>query len=346
MSDFWGRIKATELPVVLYGTGDAADRLVSLMEQRGVRINGVFASDSFVRRRTFHSFKVLSYTEARRIFGRMCIVMGFGTHEKNVIEEIKKIVLDNEFYCPSLLLDECGNPFGEEYYFAHRKDFDEFRELLTDSRSREILDAIIRYRLSGDITHLYDIWEDEKISWSNLSLGKDETFVDIGAYNGDTIMRFLSLTGSAYKKIIGFEPDSRSFRKAEKNLEGMERITLYNTLLSDREESVMFSLGEGRGNTRSEKGREVSTTTLDIILDSEKPTIIKFDAEGDEEKILLGGRRIIEEYKPKLILSVYHRIDDFWRLTRVLKKINPSYSRFTLRCARAIPDWDIILLCE
>lgn len=346
MSDFWGRIKETELPVVLYGTGDAADRLVSLMEQRGVRINGVFASDSFVRRRTFHSFKVLSYTDARRIFGRMCIVMGFGTHEKDVIEDIKKIALENEFYCPSLLLDEHGNPFGEEYYFAHRKDFDEFRDLLTDTRSREILDAIIRYRLSGDITNLYDIWEDEKTSWGELDIRERETFIDIGAYNGDTIMRFLDLTGSAYERIIGFEPDRRSFRKAEKNLEGMERITLYNTLLSDSEEKVMFSLGDGRGNTRSENGREVSTTSLDIILEGVKPTIIKFDAEGDEEKILLGGRRIIGEYKPKLILSVYHRIDDFWRLTGILKEINPGYSRFLLRCARAIPDWDIILLCE
>lgn len=346
MSDFWGRIKETELPVILYGTGDAADKLLSLMGKRGVRISGVFASDSFVRRRTFHSFRVLSYADARRIFGRMCIVMGFGTHEKSVIEDIRKIASENEFYCPSLLIDEDGNPFDEEYYLSHLGDFNEFRETLSDERSREILDAVVRYRLSGEITNLYGIWEDDKTSWGNLNIGKAETFVDVGAYNGDTIMRFLDMTGYAYEKIIAIEPDRRSFRKAERNLGGMERVVLYNTLLSDREEKVMFSIGEGRGNVRSLEGKEITTTTLDSILENEKPTIIKFDAEGDEEKILEGGRRIIRECKPKLILSVYHRIDDFWRLLHIVRKINPAYSKFTLRCARAIPDWDIILLVQ
>ena len=346
LEDFWSRIRKTELPVVLYGTGDAADKLIDFLGRIGVRICGVFASSSFVRNRTFHSFRVLSYEDARRIWGRMAVVMGFGTHDRETIGNIVRIAGENEFYCPCLLLDERGLPFDAAYYSEHRKDYEKLCTLLTDERSRTVFDAIISFRLTGDISYLLPVGEDEKESWKNLHFTSDETFVDIGAYDGDTVERFLDLTDGRYREIVAFEPDGRSFRKAQKRLWGRERITLCNALLSDRVEFVPFSSGEGRGNSRSQEGKERTTTTLDIALEGRRPTVLKFDAEGDEEKILEGGRRVIGEYRPKLILSVYHRIDDFWRLSQKVLALNSGYTKFTLRTAHAIPDWDIILLVE
>ena len=346
MTDFWKKIKETELPVVMYGTGDAADRLITLLGERGVRISGVFVSDEFVRNRTFHSFRVLPYSRAKEIFGRMAVVMGFGTHDEKVIAKIREIASENEFYCPCLLSDENGRPFDSEYYISHKSDFDYFRAALTDNRSREVFDGIVAFRLSGDISFLLPVEEEAEESWRNLSITDDETFVDIGAYDGDTIERFITLTKGKYREIIGFEPDGRSFRKAERRLEGVERITLYNELLSDKEESVTFTEGEGRGNTRSLSGKERRTVTLDSMLEGKMPTLLKFDAEGDEEKILEGGKRIIGECGPKLILSVYHRIDDFRVLLGKVRELHPSYSKFTLRTAPSLPDWDIILLVE
>lgn len=347
MSDFWSDIKKTKLPVVLYGTGDAADTLISLMEKRGIRISGVFVSDEFVRESTFHSFKVLSYARARHIFGEMAVVMGYGTQKRDVIERVKKIAEENEFYLPSLLLDDEGNPFESSYWERNKEDFLFFRSSLTDERSREIFDGIISFRLSGNIFRILPHEEDEEVSWSNITYSPDTTFVDVGAYDGDTIKRFLKLSEGKYKKIIGVEPDERSCKKALRNLEGVENVTLYNEILSDKEEVVTFISGKGRGNTTGKgRGGERKTTTLDIILSGEEPGIIKIDAEGDEEKILEGGRETIGRYKPSLILSVYHRIDDFPRLLRKLKDINPSYSKFTLRLSHSLPDWDIILIVE
>lgn len=347
MNDFWLDIKKTKLPVVLYGTGDASDRLIALMEKRGIRISGVFVSDEFLRERTFHSFKVISYETARHIFGEMAVVMGFGTQKSDVIEKVKRIARENEFYLPTLLLDEDGNPFDREYYERNINDFLYFRSSLTDERSREIYDAIISFRLSGDIYKILPYEEDEEISWSNLRFSSRDTFVDVGAYDGDTSERFIKLSGASYNKIIAIEPDERSCKKAEKNLSGRERVIIYNTLLSDRKETIPFISGNGRGNTTGKGvGEKRETTTLDILLEGEEPTIIKIDAEGDEEKILEGGRETIGKYKPDLILSVYHKKDDFPRLMRKVREINPSYSKFTLRLSHSLPDWDIILIVE
>lgn len=347
MSDFWDSIKKTTLPVVLYGTGDAADKLISIMNERGIRISGVFASSGFVRERTFHSFKVLSYENARRIFSRMAVVMAFGTQRVDVIESIKKIADENEFYLPSLLLDESNSPFDRAYYEKHEEDFQFFRSSLTDERSREVYDAVISFRLSGNIYDILPVEEDDETIWRNISYKDDDTFVDIGAYDGDTVLRFLKLSDNRYRKIIAIEPDGKSFKKAEKNLEKVDNLTLYNTLLSDNEELSPFISGRGRGNTTINGGDgEKRATTLDLLLHNEEPTIIKIDAEGAEEKILDGGRRTIARCKPKIILSVYHRIDDFYRLLRKVKEINPSYSKFTLRLSYSLPDWDIVLIVE
>ncbi len=346
LRSFWSAVKETDLPVVLYGTGDAADKLLFLLEERGVRCCGCFASSGFVRNRTFHGYKVLSYSDARRIWGRMAVVMGFGTHDDAVIRDITEIAAENEFYCPSLLLDENGRPFDTEYYESRIDDFNYFRNLLTDERSREIYDAVIAFRITGDIKYILPVGEDETTSWRNLLFSNDESFVDIGAYDGDTVERFISVTGGHYREITAFEPSPRSFRKAEKRLGGKPHLTLLNTPLSSCRERVLFEDGNGRGSRLSSSGRERETTTLDIALKGKTPTILKFDAEGDEEKILEGGRGIISSFKPRIILSVYHRIDDFFRLPRKLLSINGSYTKFTLRAARAIPDWDIILIVE
>lgn len=115
-NDFWTSIQNTSLPIVLYGTGNGADRVVDEFSRRGIRIEACFASDGFVRDRVFRGFKVISYKEAREIYGRMAIVLGFGTHDRAVIENIRHIAAENDFYMPDLLEDESGNIFDREYY--------------------------------------------------------------------------------------------------------------------------------------------------------------------------------------------------------------------------------------
>ena len=62
----WDNLKKTEKPIILYGTGDGAEKIMRQLELRGIPVAGIFASDEFVRRphKIFHGFEVLSYSEA------------------------------------------------------------------------------------------------------------------------------------------------------------------------------------------------------------------------------------------------------------------------------------------
>ena len=69
MNDLWQTLASLSAPLVLYGTGDGADKILDVMEAKGLHADGVFASDGFVRKRTFRGMPVLSYREALARFG-------------------------------------------------------------------------------------------------------------------------------------------------------------------------------------------------------------------------------------------------------------------------------------
>ncbi|MFQ9126060.1 MAG: hypothetical protein ACLR4Z_03690 [Butyricicoccaceae bacterium] len=53
----WRRLQEETRPIVLYGMGDGADKILAQFDRLGIRaIRGVFASDEFARGNLFHGF--------------------------------------------------------------------------------------------------------------------------------------------------------------------------------------------------------------------------------------------------------------------------------------------------
>ena len=59
----WEFLQETELPVILYGTGNGADKIIDELERLGVKLYGVTASDGFVRKRQFRGFEVKALSD-------------------------------------------------------------------------------------------------------------------------------------------------------------------------------------------------------------------------------------------------------------------------------------------
>ena len=54
----WNYLKNSELPIVLYGMGDGADKVLSAFEKHNIKARAVMASDAYVRGQSFHGFTV------------------------------------------------------------------------------------------------------------------------------------------------------------------------------------------------------------------------------------------------------------------------------------------------
>ena len=79
ISDVWTYLASCEKPVILYGMGNGADKILSVFERYGIYCAGVFASDGFVRGQSFHGFTVESYAAVSERLDDFIVVVSFAS---------------------------------------------------------------------------------------------------------------------------------------------------------------------------------------------------------------------------------------------------------------------------
>ncbi len=345
MNDLWKYLQQAGKPIVLYGMGNGADKLLSVLSAHGLEASDFFASDGFVRGHTFHGKRVLSFKEITEKYEQFIILLSFGSSLPELLERFELLDRDYEFYVPELPV--AGNTlFTADYYLSVKDKLDAVRSLLADEQSKKVLDGVIEYRLTGQIAPLIatassrsELFEDV------LHPTRYHSYADLGAYNGDTVSELLTVQPNL-KSIWAMEPDRRSFRKLvlRAETEGWkDRLTAVQACAWS--ESCSLSLSdEGSRNSHliSGGGRSVEGVDLDSLLCGESVDYIKYDVEGAEAEALSGSRQTIERCMPDLAVSLYHRGEDIWRLPLMIHEIEPEYRLF-LRRPPYIPPWDLCL---
>lgn len=165
-----------------------------------------------------------------------------------------------------------------------------------------------------------------------------EIFVDGGSLNGKTSTYFMEWCKGKYNKIWIFEPDKSNRAVCEKTLydSGCKNFEIIPKALWSEERSIDFnSRSNGASAVIDNKqpcnnwGRveRIEAVNLDTVI-HEKVTFIKMDIEGAEYNALMGSKRIITQYKPKLAISVYHKPEDIWVIPELICQINPDYTLY------------------
>lgn len=213
------------------------------------------------------------------------------------------------------------------------KEAETARSLLSDTKSKKIFDSII-FRSSGvdnDLMLMPSIFENNQYYPNDLfDLSCDESYVDVGAYDGDTINTFLLKCNNQFDKIYAFELNNKIFNKLENNLsnsKNLEQIKIFNVGAWDKNQKISYKAGNF--NSAIGEGEEVALVApLDEMLYGVKVTYIKMDIEGAEIKALQGARNIIEKQKPKLAICVYHKISHLWEIPLLINEMLPDHNIF------------------
>lgn len=332
------RLKSTHKPILLYGMGNGADMIIKVLESYGITYEDTFASDGFVRGHSFHGKRVLSFSEAKEKYGDFVIIVTFAVHDDPTMSFISGLSDEFELYAPTVSVVD-GSPFTLEFFKENEESFRRAYEMLYDEKSKSDYLDILRFKLSGDVKYLIKTHSEKmKLYEEVLSLSGSETIMDLGAYDGDTIREFLSVTDSKYKKIIALEPDEKNFRKLERKTEGLQNLIRLNIGAWDKEETLYFAKKSGRNSRLEDGGIPVEFNSVDNIADGEV-TFIKMDIEGAELKALEGAKNTIQQYKPKLYVCAYHRNEDMFTLPFKIKELYEGY-RLYFRQHPYIPAWE------
>ncbi len=336
----WEKIKESEKSVVVYGMGNGADKVIDEFDRLGIPVKGVTASDDFVRGQQFRGFTVKKLSD---FDGEFIIAVAFASSLPDVMNHIYSLCDKYRVLVPCVPVfgDEI---FNREFIEKHETELNEAYSLF-EEESKNIFAGCLDFMFGGELEALKSITSSkDEVFESIIRLGSDESYLDLGAYRGDTVEEFLHYCGRKYSDIVALEPDRRTFKKLGVYLENIPDSTAYQKAVYSENKTLIFSSKAGRQSTFSEKGEEVEAVCVDSLYSDKTVTYIKMDVEGAEKEAIEGAKNTLKNQKPKLNIALYHRSIDIFSIPLQIAKINPGY-KFHIRRHPYIPCWDMNLYC-
>lgn len=335
----WNRLKQATKPILLYGMGDGADKILRQCRLHQIPVTGVFASDGFARHNQYQGYTVISYSEAKARHGDMIVLVSFGSHRPEVMALIEQVEQEQELYMPDVPV--AGEAvFDISFARAHRQELEQVYHMLADEQSRHTFECVVRYKLTGQPAFLRQCQHPAAELYTLLQLGPREHYVDLGAYRGDTLAEFLQHTGGQYASILAVEPEPGSFKKLQQLAAPLPNCRCIQAVMSDQPGMVSFCKGRGRGSGIGHGGTQMPAESLDHLLQSAPVSYLNIDVEGNESLVLAGARQSLHTYRPKILLAAYHRSEDLFSLPLLIRRIRPDYQIY-LRHWPCYPAWDV-----
>lgn len=235
---------------------------------------------------------------------------------------------------------------------------------LDDARSVEVFNALLMAMLSGDTRPCLDVMEkDMYFCLPEFSGNFDETFVDAGAFVGDTVERFIWENLGTFRHLHAFEPGHAQFRALEHRMRRLEmewaidpsKVSLVRaglaakagrmscTFLDDAPLRHGLSTLDADAASAADERATAPVLTLDAYLEGRTASFIKADVEGMEIELLRGAEQTIRACRPKMALCVYHYPDHLHKVAEYVRHLVPEY-RFSLR-QHAPLFGDFVLYC-
>ena len=369
----WEYLKTAGKPVVLYGTGDGADKVLARLAETGVPVSGIFASDEFVRGQQFHGFTVQAYSELMVLQKKVIVLIAFASELPDVMERFYKLASVHETYAPHVPVFSGEETVTAAWIKKYERELQTVYERLADAVSRETFASVLNYKLSGKLSYLQACTTNRTEDLRTIfSFGGEETYLDLGAYNGDTVQEFLQLTRGRYKKIVALEPDPKNFKKLtdfvrqnelkhitclqagvwndcgslELTGNGGRQSTFWE---ADRSGFATQNLSQTCSMKKKVKKQQVNVVSVDAVLGNDHADYMKFDVEGVEKEALEGAAgHLVPDGNgalPKLLVAAYHHDEDLFALPLLLWKLQPEYKIY-LRKHPYVPAWEINIFAK
>lgn len=160
-------------------------------------------------------------------------------------------------------------------------------------------------------------WFEKEVDFLARWLRPGMNVIDIGANVGVYSLPVARAVGTS-GRVFAFEPgfDARGHLEASRHRNRLDNLQILSCALSDSEKEGWLQEGAsselnslGTGSPIAGNGERVRVSTLDIQEgECRWPSIdfIKIDAEGQEERIVAGGRNFFSNHSPLVMYEVKH----------------------------------------
>ena len=291
------------------------------------------------------------------------VILILAGHTSAIYRSIRNLGIKNRVVCAPHFGHSYTKPIEVQDVLRGREYAKENRSRLNsiynqnDLRTNKTLKEIMHQRLldidafvEPESIFEFDTEEDYFVDRSLAPLA-DFTFVDCGAYVGDSVMAMKRKFGKHLKQVIAFEPFPVSYRQLILNLSAPEYgsvrcVTMNCAVGSKSSKAFMVTNLDPAANAVKEEGGGVpiEVCTIDSFdFDMLGDAVLKLDVEGSELEALKGAKQFIKEHRPKMAICVYHKMEDLVQLPEYISSICNDYTFFLRGGAHtvcyAIPNW-------
>lgn len=331
-------LSKTEKPVYVFGGGEVANLIKKELEMNNIRLTA-FIVDYLPEHSERSRFIESNSSSLNEEF---ILVRGFLNSFYMSDEELMtrfpkclKVITIIDMYEASVV-----EPIEEEFYMSNKARFDNVRKNLFDDISTKSFDAFIATKIFKDNKTLLSVVEKEQYFFekSPWEYSSNETYLDCGAYTGDSINDFIEEVNGKYKRIIAIEPDSENYKILNENIKinKWENITTVACGIYEKRDIMKFnSTGDMEAQISQDGEIEIEVDSIDNIVNNQAVSIIKMDIEGTEMSALKGAERTILKNRPILMISAYHKKTDLFEIYEfVSNKVNDYV--FFFRCHKPL----------
>jgi len=319
---------------IIYGTGVAGKSAAESFMHFGIIIQGFVTGDKLYTSDKFMGFPMIKENEIST--DALVIICA------NPEYEIHKRLMDNG-HANFLYLDPqiLRNRFWDENYdynvkellSSNREKIEKVRNLLADPKSLLVFDTLLSHREDYDFEGVQFVKEDNQYFNNSLIGHFSGTYVDCGAFTGDTLLRYMGqLLPDEEYTYYAFEADASNFEKLNKLCDdhGWVNVVRYNNAVWSSRAYLGFEVDTKDAKVsgrivESKSKTSIQGISLDEALYEKKIDMIGMDIEGAEMKALKGAKKIIQEQTPILSISVYHNLSDFWEIPLLIGMYNSDY---------------------
>lgn len=304
-------LRNSEYPVYIWGAGSMSVEVEKRLMEQGILVKGFFVDED---KKKIHIVqredRIYSLDKLENVKDKINVVIGHGHYEKrNMLEKYSFI---NKIYIiPNPYIQYCSRGIGK-YMESHKSDLENIMAHLVDKQSCDALQAYCQVSETDDINYLLnkEFCINGMFGFEGLKLTNSESYLDVGAWEGDTIELFLEKVSEQYRHIVAIEPDPNSYLVLKQKMKGKSDITLYpygvgkkeGILYLDRENTQSAYFSEERDSLG--KKVEVKVKTLDSLFLNEMFSLIKISIPFLFLDVLQGCEECIRKSKPRLVVNV------------------------------------------
>ncbi len=327
-------------PVLIFGAGRFGRDLCTVLLERGHRVAGFVETTPGCAE--VLGLPVIGWEASRLMLGQARLVLGI-FNRGMAFDQLQAIAARagwDEMVMPWDVYDQFGGSLGWRFWLGPTDVLvDQIERVarvadrLGDAESRSLLYRICAFRLGLDPG--YGSFRSDDVQYFNdLTLphlpSGPLSFVDCGAYNGDTILQFAAAADCRTAYL--FEPDPTNYRSlCQATLRHPANPLCLPLAVYNSYSILSFYAGDGEGGAIGTSGNvHIAAAALDDVLGTTKVDFLKLDVEGSEALALRGSSEMIKHNRPVIAMSLYHKMEDVWELPELLFDLCPDY-RFYIR---------------